>query len=87
MKIQIWVVLAILAIGGSILGYIIFNIAIIESHGIANYGLMNLLAGILSLIIFHNEVRSKPQLLIALLGAIGIVAIVFGCLLYTSRCV
>ncbi len=78
MKIQIWVVLAILAIGGSILGYIIFNIAIIESHGIANYGLMNLLAGILSLIIFHNEVRSKPQLLIALLGAIGIVAIVFG---------
>src|SRR3990167_6408976 len=68
-----------LAILAAIIGYILFNVAVIESGtAVLNYGLMNFTAGMLTLMIFRKEIRSYPKWEVSILGAIGIIAILFG---------
>lgn len=66
----------------AIFGYIFLNFGIIESgSGILNFGLMNLIAGCISLFIFQKEVFKPfhlPDFKMALVGALGVVEIVFG---------
>jgi hypothetical protein len=61
----------------TVLGYIFFNIAVIESgHSTLNLGLMN--AGVVACIIFRHQLKAWPRWGVSVLGALGILAIVYG---------
>ena len=63
----------------TVFGYILFNVAIIESESSTlNLGVMNAMAGLVSAVIFRKELRAFPKWWTAILGAVGICGIVFG---------
>lgn len=74
-----WFEKAALAIFAAITGYILFNVAIIESgSALINLGLLNLFAGLITWGIFRSQVKAWPMWDKALIGVMGIVCIVFG---------
>ncbi len=71
---MLWIIIAVVA-------YLSFNVAVwlaVGQGGIVALGVANILGGLLTAIKFRKELKAKPNLKVAAMGAAGILAIVFG---------
>lgn len=74
-----WYLKGGVGIFAAIVGYILVNIAILESgNGLLNLGLMNFGAGIITALIFFKELKAWPRWLAAFSGALGVAGVIFG---------
>lgn len=62
----------------AIVGYLMFNTGILLANGYLNYGIFNIAGGLATATIFYKKVKALPKINFSLLGAIGILCIVFG---------